>query len=86
MDLWDSILAVARRNDHNRRAITHVYLSRDGHAYEFDDWGHIRREYSGRMPSGRVQAPTTYMPMELEEQVEEYKRADTQTGGAQPDT
>lgn len=63
MDVYAKICEIARRNEHNRRAITHVYLSKNGKPYEFDDYGKLRGEYLGNISCN------VPMPPEFEEQV-----------------
>lgn len=61
MNVYAKIIEVARRS--NRDAIRHVYLSKDGKPYMFDDYGKLVGEYEGNIPCHAV------MPPELEEQV-----------------
>lgn len=62
MNIYAQIIEAVRRN--NPDAIQHVFLSRDGKSYVFDDNGNPIGEYAGDL------ACTAIMPQELENQVE----------------
>lgn len=60
-ELLRRILEVVRRD--NRDAIRHVYVSKNGKPYMFDDYGKLIGEYDGSIPCHSA------MPEELEKQV-----------------
>ncbi|MDO4174512.1 MAG: hypothetical protein Q4D42_07085 [Eubacteriales bacterium] len=61
MNVYAKIIEIARRS--NPDAIRHVYLSKNGKSYMFDDYGKIIGEYHGDIPC------LATMPPEFEEQV-----------------
>ena len=60
-DVFVKILEIARRS--NRDAIRHVYVSKNGKPYMFDDYGKLIGEYDGDISCNAV------MPPELEKQI-----------------